>query len=94
MLRVNANGGWSRDELSSTAAHWRWAFQAGATFQIDNQSLVQFLQWLARETGRQLKYSSPRAEAAAASVRLRGSIDGLDPDAALTAVLLTTQLRR
>jgi hypothetical protein len=52
------------------------------------------LQWTARETGRHLTFSSPEAEATASAVKLRGSIAGLDSDAALAAVLATTQLRR
>ena len=39
-------------------------------------------------------YASSEAQSAANAVTLRGSIAGLDPDTALSAVLSTTQLRR
>ena len=68
--------------------------QAAPEFDIDNQSLASFLQWIARETGRHVVYSTPQAEAAAQAVKLRGSIAGLDADVALATVLATTQLRR
>ena len=94
VLRLNTEGELTRSLLSATDPYWQWTLQAAPAFDIENQSLSDFLQWIARETGRHVTYSTPQAEAAAASVKLRGSIAGLDPDAALAAVLSTTQLRR
>jgi ferric-dicitrate binding protein FerR (iron transport regulator) len=94
VLRLNTEGELTRSMLSATDPYWRWTLQAAPAFDIENQSLSEFLQWIARETGRQVTYSTPQAEAAAANVKLRGSIAGLDPDAALIAVLSTTQFRR
>jgi ferric-dicitrate binding protein FerR (iron transport regulator) len=94
MLRLNANGAVTRTMVAATDPQWQWTLEAAPDFDINNQTLSSFLQWIARETGRRVVYSSPRAEAAAAGVKLRGSIAGLDADAALTAVLSTTQLRR
>ena len=94
VLHLTTEGEVTRSMLSATDPHWQWALQAAPAFDIDNQSLAAFLQWIARETGRHVVYSSPQAEAAATDVKLRGSIAGLDADAALAAVLSTTQLRR
>jgi hypothetical protein len=94
MLRLNASGEVTRSSLAATDPQWQWTLEAAPVFDIDNQTLSAFLQWIARETGRHVVYSSPQAEAAAAEVKLRGSIAGLDADAALAAVLSTTQLRR
>jgi ferric-dicitrate binding protein FerR (iron transport regulator) len=94
MLRLSASGAVTRSTLAATDPQWQWTLAAAPVFDIDNQTLSSFLQWIARETGRQVVYSSPQAEAAAAEVKLRGSIAGLDADAALAAVLSTTQLRR
>lgn len=94
VLRLSTAGELTRSALPPTDPQWQWATQAGPVFDIDNQTLADFLQWVARETGRQLTYSSAQAKAAAAAVKLRGSIAGLDADAALAAVLSTTQLRR
>lgn len=94
VLRLSNDGELTRSILAATDPHWHWALQAAPAFDIENQSLASFLQWIARETGRHLVYSSPAAESAATEVKLRGSIAGLDADAALAAVLSTTQLRR
>jgi ferric-dicitrate binding protein FerR (iron transport regulator) len=94
VLRVSTQGELTRSMLAATDPYWLWTLQAAPSFDIENQSLAAFLQWIARETGRQVVYSSPQAENAAAGVKLRGSIEGLDADAALVAVLSTTQLRR
>ncbi|HEY0686778.1 MAG TPA: FecR family protein [Steroidobacter sp.] len=94
VLRLNTDGQLTRSILAATDPYWQWTLQAAPTFDIDNQPLAAFLQWIARETGRHLVYATPDAEAAAASVKLRGSIQGLDADAALAAVLSTTQFRR
>jgi ferric-dicitrate binding protein FerR (iron transport regulator) len=94
VLRLHTSGELTRGTLASTDPRWQWAVEAAPDFDIDNQPLAIFLQWIARETGRRVVYSSPQAEAAAAEVKLRGSIAGLDADAALAAVLSTTQLRR
>jgi ferric-dicitrate binding protein FerR (iron transport regulator) len=94
VLRLSTQGELTRSILAATDPYWQWTLQAAPSFDIENQSLADFLQWIARETGRHVVYSSPQAEAAAANVKLRGSIAGLDADAALAAVLSTTQLRR
>jgi ferric-dicitrate binding protein FerR (iron transport regulator) len=94
MLRLSATGEITRSTLAATDPQWQWTLQAAPLFDIDNQTLSSFLQWIARETGRRIVYSSPKAQAAAAEVKLRGSIAGLDADSALAAVLSTTQLRR
>src|SRR5690606_26918450 len=94
VLRLTSNGQLTRSSLAASDPHWQWAMQSAPDFDIDDQSLATFLQWIARETGRQVVYSTPQAEAAAEAVKLRGSISGLDADIALTTVLATTQLRR
>lgn len=94
VLRLNTAGEVTRSILPATDPYWQWTLQAAPAFDIENQSLDAFLQWIARETGRHVVYSTPQAEAAAAGVKLRGSITGLGADAALAAVLSTTQFRR
>ena len=94
MLRLSGTGEITRSTLAATDPQWQWTLEAAPVFDIDNQTLSSFLQWIARETGRRVVYSSPQAEAAAGEVKLRGSIAGLDADSALAAVLSTTQLRR
>jgi ferric-dicitrate binding protein FerR (iron transport regulator) len=94
MLRLNTGGELSRHSIAASDPSWQWATAAAPVFDIDNQSLAAFLQWTARETGRRVVYSSPEVAANAAAIKLRGSIAGMDADAALAAVLATTELRR
>jgi len=55
--------------------------------------LSRFLAWTARETGLQLAYVSPEVEREAAGIVVHGSIAGLTPPEALSAVLVTTSVR-
>jgi hypothetical protein len=56
--------------------------------------LANFLDWIASETGREVVYATPAVRDLANSIRLHGSIRGLDPETALNVVLQTTELRR
>jgi ferric-dicitrate binding protein FerR (iron transport regulator) len=93
-LRLSPSGNVQRSRIAAQDASWQWASAVAPTFDIADQPLSTFLTWVARETGRKLIYHNPQAEAQAASARLRGSIAGLTADAALAAVLPTTNLRR
>ena len=93
-LEISKQGSVQRGTILPTDAQWQWASEVAPPFVIENASLSTFLNWIARETGRALVYESPRAQTAAANVKLHGSIDGLAPDVALAAVLATTPLRR
>jgi hypothetical protein len=92
-MRIAADGAITRTALPAWDPQWQWVEKTAPPFAIDNQPLAAFLEWVARETGRQLIYASPEAERIAARVRMQGSIANLDIATALTAVLATTQLR-
>lgn len=103
-LRIRANAGErvefgehgevTRDAISANDESWRWTTQVASTFAIDNQSLLKFLEWVARETGQSIRYASPEVRAEAEKLILRGSVSGLTPDQALNAVLSTTPFVR
>lgn len=93
-LHLTSAGQVTRTPLAPDDAEWRWATQVVPAFDINGQTLVAFLEWVARETGRELVYASPAARDAASEVRLRGAIEGLELNAALNAVLSTTKLRQ
>jgi ferric-dicitrate binding protein FerR (iron transport regulator) len=93
-VRIFGDGSVERSTIAANDARWQWAAQAAPLFAIDNQTLAAFLDWVARETGRAIVYATPEAQHTAETVRLHGSIAGLDPEAALAAVLSTTELRR
>jgi ferric-dicitrate binding protein FerR (iron transport regulator) len=83
----------TRAPLAPTAAAWNWVAEVTPPFVIEGRSVESFLVWAARQTGRTIVYTSPDAARQARSVTLSGTVDGLTPDEAVTAVLSTTSLR-
>lgn len=94
VLSISADGSARRAPISAHDQSWSWAIAAAPTFDIDNRALSDFLDWVARETGKRIVYATPQALEAARTVVLRGSIGNLDPERALEPVLSTTELRR
>jgi ferric-dicitrate binding protein FerR (iron transport regulator) len=93
-IRVTPRGEIVRSTLPAHDPSWRWAAHTAPVFDINERTFAAFAEWVGRETGRKVVYASSDAERTAQQVTLRGSIAGLDPDTALSAVLSTTQLRR
>lgn len=93
-IRVTQRGEVVRGTVAAHDPNWQWAARTAPQFDINDHTLAMFLEWVARETGRKVVYSSSEAQSAASGLKLRGSIAGLDPDTALNAVLSTTQLHR
>jgi ferric-dicitrate binding protein FerR (iron transport regulator) len=93
-LTISTRGAVMRAKISSSDGQWQWASEVAPAFVIENTSLANFLVWVARETGRTLVYKSARAKSVAANEMLHGSIEGLAPNVALTAVLASTPLRQ
>ncbi len=93
-IRVTSRGEILRSTIPAHDPAWQWAAHTAPLFDINEQTFAAFAEWIARETGRKVVYASSEAQNAANQVTLRGSIAGLDPDTALSAVLSTTQLRR
>lgn len=93
-LTVALDGNVDRREIKTYDGQWAWIDEVTPPFAIEGRALTEFLAWAARETGRGLAYRDAEAEARAGEIVLRGSIDGLSPDAALDAVLATTVLRQ
>ena len=79
-----------RTPVSARDPQWDWVQQVTPAFAIEDRALDEFLTWAARQTGRRLVYASRTAANEAESVRLKGSVAGLAPDAAVLAVGATT----
>ncbi len=85
-------GGVSRDFVESDSMAWQWAESIAPTPDMDGKPAAELIAWVARETGRRLRYASPGVEQRAATVILHGNIRDLAPLAALEAMLATTDL--
>ena len=91
-LTILADGEAHSEAIALSGADWSWIGRVAPQFVIENRTLPEFLQWASRELGREVVYATPATREEAAGIHLRGSIEGLAPDAALAAVLSTTRL--
>jgi ferric-dicitrate binding protein FerR (iron transport regulator) len=89
-LAIDAGGFTQRHEYPTSGGGWAWAEALAVAPQSDDQPLLQFLEWVARETGRQLRFDAADTRARAAAVRLHGSPRNLGPLDALSLMLATT----
>jgi ferric-dicitrate binding protein FerR (iron transport regulator) len=92
LLTIGESGA-TRSRLAPSASQWKWVNEVTPPFSIEGRSVDEFLTWAGRETGRSIVYSSPVAEQQARSVTLSGTVEGLAPDLAVSAVLATTSLQ-
>lgn len=92
-ILVSSDGVEERGRIEPSSDDWDWASSAAPEFDIDGKPVQAFLAWAGRETGLKVVFSTAESAAEARRAVLSGSIAGLDPDAALAAVLPTTSLK-
>jgi hypothetical protein len=80
-------------ELDTHDDYWDWIVPLTPAFDMSNKSLLDFLKWAARETGRDLQFESDESRMFAMRTDVHGSVEGLTPDEALAAILATTTVR-
>jgi hypothetical protein len=83
----------AREALSLAGADWQWVEALAPEFAIENRPLLDYLLWVARETGRALQFSDAEARSQAAVIVLHGSVRGLAPRQALARIMATTRLQ-
>lgn len=71
-------------------AAWEWTAATAPAFDIENRPLGEFLAWLAREHGWQLRYADVGLQSRSQEIRLHGSLAGLDTHGMLERVALIT----
>jgi ferric-dicitrate binding protein FerR (iron transport regulator) len=76
--------------LPSHGVEWEWATAIAPSFAIENRPLAEFLAWLAREHGWQLRYADDSLQQRTHDIRLHGALDGLDSAGMIERVALTT----
>ncbi len=91
-ISIDVMGRIERAPIAADATSWQWAESLAPTPDIDGKPASELIAWVARETGRQLRYESPLVEQQASSAILHGNIQHLTPLAALEAMLATTDL--
>lgn len=81
------------ERIPTYGKDWEWVESIAPPYEIENRLLSDFLQWVARETGRHITFLDDKAKRLASRTRLHGSIEGLRPLEALDQVLSATSLR-
>ena len=90
-VRIAADGEADYEALEAHDAYWDWATALAPDFDIENRSLLEFLRWASRETGRELVFADQELRMAAMRTDLGGSVAGFEPLEAVASVLTTTR---
>ena len=91
-LRIREDGA-TVDTLAASDPYWAWATRLAPAFDIEGKSLLDFLRWAARETGRELVFESNELRMSAMRVDLHGSVADFEPIDAVESVLAGTRFR-
>jgi hypothetical protein len=86
-LALTADGSVRRAAVPVHGAEWEWVVASAPPLAIEGVTARRFLDWVARESGLALEFADARAEAAAGSAVLHGSIAGIALVEAPAAVL-------
>lgn len=79
------------DPMAIDDPTFEWAIALAPTFEIENESLLDFLKWASRETGKELVFAGNDVRLAAMGIKLHGTLPKLSPIEAAEAVLATTK---
>lgn len=94
--RMRLTGDSVEPQMQRVDAHdqsWAWTSLLAPEFDIENKSLLDFLRWAARETGRELVFEDQELRMAAMRTDLHGSVSNFAPIEAVESVLATTSFK-
>jgi ferric-dicitrate binding protein FerR (iron transport regulator) len=92
-VHIPRDGEASRRPIASSDKAWDWISLTTPTFEVDDRPLQEFLAWVARESGRELVLANEATRKQVLTIRMHGSVEGLSPMQALSAVMAATPLR-
>ncbi|MCH5376735.1 MAG: FecR family protein [Planctomycetes bacterium] len=92
-LTIHRDDGVTVEALAMHDPYWDWATSLVPAFDIENKSLLDFLRWAARETGRELVFETNELRMSAMRTDLHGSVSDFDPLEAVESVLATTSFK-
>jgi ferric-dicitrate binding protein FerR (iron transport regulator) len=81
------------EQLAPHDGYWDWVATLAPVYDLENRSLLDFLRWAARESGRELVFEDNELRMAAMRTDLHGAIEDVTPVEAISAVLATTTFR-
>jgi ferric-dicitrate binding protein FerR (iron transport regulator) len=91
-LLLTADGSLTRGSVPFHGQPWQWVQEIAPSFEIEGRTLGEFLAWVGRETGWQVRWREAGAAPRALGFVLHGSVESLPPEQALAAVLPTCGL--
>jgi ferric-dicitrate binding protein FerR (iron transport regulator) len=91
-LKILPGGEIERTRIGADDPGWDWVESLAPAPDIDKQPVTVLLTWVARETGRAVRFASPDIERKAGTTILHGNIRHLAPLEALSVMLATTDL--
>ena len=86
--------GSNRPAITNIPSHgddWRWVEQIAPAINFDERSAYEFIHWVARESGFEVRFVSGTVERRARDTKMTGSVDR-EPQVALQTLLKTTTL--
>ena len=89
---ATADGAIRRATTSLSGPEWDWVTLAAPPFDLDGKTLAEFLAWVAREGGWDVRFENDTLAASASAIIINGSVEGLPPEEALRSVLATCGL--
>jgi len=89
-LSIDSSGSVERDFFSPFGSAWEWVETLAGAPDVEGISLMAFLDWVARESGRELRFDAPVTETRVRTVTLHGDASNLSPMEALDVMLSTT----
>ena len=87
---VHGDGSIVRGRSRPDDPSWDWVLASVPMLDIEGRTLAEFLSWVAREKGWQVKFASPEAAAASRTIILHGSIAQQSAVEALQTVTLSS----
>ena len=91
-VRVQGNARPSYANIDTYGEIWQWAEKIAPTVNVDKRSAHQFIAWVGRESGLDVRFASDALEEVARTTHLSGDTGALEPKVALQLLLQTTTL--
>jgi ferric-dicitrate binding protein FerR (iron transport regulator) len=91
-LLVRPGGAVEKGAVPLQGGDWDWVLAIAPAFDLEGRTLLEYLDWVSRETGWRVAFADPSLSRQASTIIVHGSVAGLRPDETPAAVLPTCGL--
>jgi hypothetical protein len=88
---IDTTGNYQHHPISSHDKKWGWTQKIAKSFNIQDKTVAEYLQWVSNETGYEILWQSTSNKVDANKVKLSGSINGVLPIESLDVIMPTTR---